>query len=198
MRLIVQKFGGTSVATKESRGMAADKIEECIGKGCFPVVVVSAIGRKGDPYATDTLIEFSGSAGAAPQPRELDLLMSCGEIISCVVLANTLKARGHESIVLSGGQAGIITDDNFGDAGILRVDAGNILNCVHKGIIPIIAGFQGITENGDVTTLGRGGSDVTGAILGEALDAESVEIYTDVDGIMTADPVLVPNANIMK
>lgn len=197
MKIIVQKFGGTSVATKERRNMAIDKIEDCINKGSFPVVVVSAIGRSGDPYATDTLIELSKSAGVNAQPRELDLLMACGEIISCVVLSNAIKARGHNSIVLNGGQAGIITDDNFGNAGILKVDTKNILNCIHNGIIPIITGFQGITKNGDVTTLGRGGSDITGAILGEALKAEAVEVYTDVDGVMTADPVLVPNASVM-
>ncbi|KUO72674.1 MAG: aspartate kinase [Clostridia bacterium BRH_c25] len=197
MRIIVQKFGGTSVSTKERRSLAADKIESCISRGCFPVVVVSAIGRNGDPYATDTLIEFSHSSGTNAQPRELDLLMSCGEIISCVVLSNTLKARGLNSAVLTGGQAGIITDDNFGDASVLRVDSTSILNYIRNGIIPIITGFQGITEKGDITTLGRGGGDVTGAILGEALEAEAVEVYTDVDGVMTADPVLVPNARVM-
>jgi aspartate kinase len=197
MKIIVQKFGGTSVATKEKRSMVVDKIENCLSSGYFPVVVVSAIGRSGDPYATDTLIELSNSSGRNAKPRELDLLMSCGEIISCVVLSNAVTDRGYNCTVLTGGQSGIITDDNFGDAAILRVDTRNILNYIRNGIIPIITGFQGITEYGDITTLGRGGSDVTGAILGEALEAAAIEIYTDVDGVMTADPLLVPNASVM-
>lgn len=197
MKLLVQKFGGTSVATQEIREMAADKIENAIAKGYFPVVVVSAIGRKGDPYATDTLISLAESAGVKSSPRELDLLMSCGEVISCVVLANTIKKRGYDCAVLTGGQAGIITDENYGDAEVLRVDPGYTLECIEKNIIPVIAGFQGVSEKGQITTLGRGGSDVTGAIMGEALNAEAVEIYTDVEGVMTADPRIVPDAKVM-
>ncbi|SHJ29765.1 aspartate kinase [Lutispora thermophila] len=198
MRFIVQKFGGTSVSTQERRNMVVNKIETAKGKDYFPVVVVSAIGRNGDPYATDTLINLAKSVGVEPNLRELDLLMSCGEIISCVVLANTLKKRGHECKVFTGGQAGIITDDNYGDAEVIRVEPKNILECVEKNIIPIIAGFQGVTEDGNITTLGRGGSDVSAAIIGEAINAEVVEIYTDVDGVMTADPAIVRDAKVME
>lgn len=197
MKIIVQKFGGTSLMNEERRNQSIDKIKAALDKKISPVVVVSAIGRVGDPYATDTLINFVRSIGVDPSPRELDILMSCGEIISAVTLSNTLKLRGYNSAVFSGGQAGIITDDNFLNAKILRVEPMNILNALERGIIPIIAGFQGITEKGEITTLGRGGSDVTASIMGEALDAEMVEIYTDVDGIMTADPRIVSDARMM-
>ncbi|HYE83914.1 MAG TPA: aspartate kinase [Clostridia bacterium] len=197
MKLLVQKFGGTSVATQDRREMVVDKIEKAISNGFFPVVVVSAIGRNGDPYATDTLISLADSVGVRSNPREMDMIMSCGEIISCVILANTIKKRGYDSIVLTGGQAGIITDESFGDAEVLRVDPQFTYDCIEKNIIPVIAGFQGKSEKGEITTLGRGGSDVTGAIMGEALNAEAVEIYTDVEGVMTADPRIVPDAMVM-
>lgn len=197
MGILVQKFGGTSVDNQEKRNMVANKIENAKNRGYSPVIVVSAIGRYGDPYATDTLINFVKSVGVEPNLRELDLIMSCGEIISCVILANTLKKRGYECMVLSGGQAGIITDENYGDAEILRIDTSKILDCLGKDIIPIIAGFQGIAESGSTTTLGRGGSDVTALVVAEALNAEMVEVYTNVDGVMTADPSIVPDAKVM-
>lgn len=196
MKIIVQKFGGSSLTSDERRNQAIDKIEAAINKELNPVVVVSAIGRAGDPYATDTLISLLKAI--EPNSRELDMLMSCGEIISAVIMANSLKTRGLDALVFTGGQAGIITDDNFSDARILHVNPKNIINAVEKGKIPIICGFQGITEYGDITTLGRGGSDVTASIIGEALGAELVEIYTDVDGVMTADPKIVPDAKVME
>jgi len=198
MKILVQKFGGTSVATQERREMIVDKVEAALKNGYFPVVVVSAIGRSGDPYATDTLINMAKSVGIETNPREMDLLMACGEIISSVVMANTLKKRGYECAALTGAQAGIITDDNFGDAEVLRVDTQKIYKYIENNIIPVITGFQGVNENGDITTLGRGGSDVSGSIIGEALNAEAVEIYTDVEGVMTADPRIVPDARVMK
>ena len=198
MKILVQKFGGTSVATKETREMIVDKVETALKNGYFPVVVVSAIGRNGDPYATDTLINVAKAVGCETNPRELDLLMACGEIISSVVMVNTLKNRGIESVALTGAQAGIITDDNFGDAEVLRVDTQNIQRYIDKNIIPVITGFQGVNERGETTTLGRGGSDVSGSIIGEALNAEAVEIYTDVEGVMTADPRIVPDAKVMN
>lgn len=197
MRILVQKFGGTSVASQERRNLVVNKIENAKKKEYSPIIVVSAIGRSGDPYATDTLINFIKSVGIEPNLRELDLVMSCGEIISCAVLANTLKKRGHNCMVFNGGQAGIITDENFGDAEILRIEPSRILDCIEKGIIPIVAGFQGISESGNITTLGRGGSDVTASIIAEAANAEIIEIYTDVDGVMTADPSIVPDAKVM-
>ncbi|TDT61555.1 aspartate kinase [Fonticella tunisiensis] len=198
MRIIIQKFGGTSVATQQRRELVSNKIESAIEKGYSPVVVVSAIGRKGDPYATDTLLSLINNNETHLEKREMDLLMSCGEIISAVVMAETLQRRGIKSSVLTGGQAGIITDDNFNDATILRVDTKRIIDLLNKGIVPIVTGFQGMTSEGDITTLGRGGSDVTGAVLGEALRAEAIEIYTDVDGIMTADPRIVPEAKVIE
>lgn len=198
MKLLVQKFGGTSVSTQERRELVVDKIESAVKKGFLPIVVVSAIGRKGDPYATDTLINLASSVGIKNNPREMDMIMSCGEVISCVVLSNTIKKRGYDNIVLTGGQSGIITDEKYGDAEVLRVEPHYINECITKGLIPVIAGFQGISENGEITTLGRGGSDVTGAIIGEALNAEAIEIYTDVEGVMTADPMIVPDAKVMN
>ncbi|MDF2590813.1 MAG: aspartate kinase [Clostridia bacterium] len=198
MKILVQKFGGTSVATQERREMIVDKVETALNNGFFPVVVVSAIGRNGDPYATDTLINIAKAVGFETDPREMDLLMACGEIISSVVMVNTLKKRGHESVALTGAQAGIITDDNFGDAEVLRVDTQYIQKYIDKNIIPVITGFQGANERGEITTLGRGGSDVSGSIIGEALNAEAVEIYTDVEGVMTADPRIVPDARVMN
>lgn len=198
MRILVQKFGGTSVATQERREMVVDKIEAAIKNGYFPVVVVSAIGRSGDPYATDTLIGMVKAVGCETNPRELDMLMACGEIISSVILANTIKKRGIDCVALTGAQAGIITDESFGDAEVLRVEPKNIYKYIEKNIVPIITGFQGVSEKGDITTLGRGGSDVSGSIMGEALNAEAVEIYTDVEGVMTADPRIVPDARVMN
>ena len=197
MKIVVQKFGGTSVSNDDIRNQAIDRIVFAIDKEFKPVVVVSAIGRKGDPYATDSLIDFAKTTGFHPNPREMDILMSCGEIISAVVLANTLKSRGYEAEVFTGGQAGIITNDKFNDANILRVNPHNIIKALEKGVIPVIAGFQGMTEEGDITTLGRGGSDVTASIMGDALRADAIEIYTDVDGIMTADPRIVSDATMI-
>lgn len=196
--IIVQKFGGTSVSTSERRNMAVSKVVDAIEQGFMPVVVVSAIGRSGDPYATDTLINFAKSIYKDTPKRELDILMSCGEIISSVIFSNVLMSKGYKSKVFTGGQAGIITDDNFGDAEIIRVEPQYLIDALNQNIIPVVAGFQGITVDGDITTLGRGGSDTTAALLGEALKAYAVEIYTDVDGIMTADPRIVSNAHILK
>lgn len=197
MRIIVQKFGGTSVTTDEKRNMAIDKVISALEKGYSPVVVVSAMGRKGDPYATDTLLSLINSKDSNIDKREIDLLMCCGEIISAVVMAEAFIQKGYKSRVLTGGNAGIITNNDFGNADVLDVETERILNILAQGVIPIVTGFQGITKEGDFTTLGRGGSDVTGALLGKALKAEFVEIYTDVDGIMTADPSIVPSARII-
>lgn len=197
MRIIVQKFGGTSVASGERRNLVADKVICAIEQGYSPVVVVSAMGRKGDPYATDSLSSLINGKDCSVDKREADLLMSCGEIISAVVMAEAFAERGYKARVLTGGNAGIITDDNFGNANVVSVEAEKVLKVLEQGLIPIVTGFQGMTEEGDFTTLGRGGSDVTGALLGKALNAEYVEIYTDVDGIMTADPNIVPNAKII-
>ncbi|MGE5678498.1 MAG: aspartate kinase [Pseudomonadota bacterium] len=197
MRIIVQKFGGTSVTTDEKRNMVIDKVLAARENGYSPVVVVSAMGRKGDPYATDTLLSLVKGRESNIDNRELDLLMCCGEIISAVVMAEAFAKRGVRTQVLTGGNAGIITNEAYGNADVVKVDTKRLTGILEQGLIPIVTGFQGVTEEGDLTTLGRGGSDVTGALLGNALQAEFVEIYTDVDGIMTADPNLVPNAKII-
>lgn len=198
MKLLVQKFGGTSVATQQRRELVADKVIDAIKRGYKPVVVVSAIGRKGDPYATDTLLSLLSNDKNYLEKREYDIIMACGEIISCVVMAEVLTKRGLKARVLLGGQAGIITNDEFGNAEILRIETNKILNVIEEGYIPVVAGFQGMTQSGEITTLGRGGSDITGTVLGAALKAEAVEIYTDVDGIMTADPRIVDDAHLIE
>ncbi|HLN63352.1 MAG TPA: aspartate kinase [Symbiobacteriaceae bacterium] len=197
MRIIVQKFGGTSVATAEGRKLVADRVERAVKEGFATVVVVSAMGRHGEPYATDTLIQLANAACPELAPREMDLLLSCGELISSVVMAGTLKARGIPCTVLSGGQAGIRTDDTFGSAHIQKVDPTPMLKRLREGLVVVVAGFQGATEQGEITTLGRGGSDTTASAVGGALRAEVVEIYTDVDGVKTADPRLVPDARTL-
>lgn len=197
MEIIVQKFGGTSVATKELRDNVAEIVAKKKLEGYSPVVIVSAIGRKGAPYATDTLIETAREINNDIDPRELDMIMSCGEVISSVLLVNHIKAKGIKSVALTGAQAGIITDNYYGNAEVIKVIPDKILKYLQQDIVPVIAGFQGISEDGDITTLGRGGSDTTASIIGEALRAKCVEIYTDVDGIMTADPRLVPNAKVI-
>ncbi|AOY75775.1 aspartate kinase [Clostridium formicaceticum] len=197
MNIIVQKFGGTSVATKERRSMVMNKIDEAKKAGYAVVVVVSAMGRKGEPYATDTLRGLILEDASTYNLKHLDLLMSCGEVISSVVLASALETMGYAAIPLTGYQAGILTDDTFGSADILSIDSNKILPHLEEGKVVIIAGFQGATKDGFITTLGRGGSDTSATALGVALKAKQVEIYTDVDGIMTADPNVVPKARII-
>lgn len=198
MKIIVQKFGGTSVATEEARLAVKDKVKQAIRKGLSPVVVVSAMGRKGAPYATDTLIDVLKKENMSVNVRELDVMMCCGEIISSCVMAATLQKFGINAMALTGGQAGIVTDSQFGAAKIKNINVANLHHLLESGIIPVVCGFQGITENNfKFTTLGRGGSDTSAAALGAALHAEFVEIYTDVEGIMTADPRIVEEANIL-
>jgi aspartate kinase len=205
MKILVQKFGGTSVDRADHRALAARKVIQAREAGYAPVVVVSAIGRAGAPYATDTLVNVLDDIDpqVPPVPREKDMMMACGEIISTVVFAHTLQTFGCKAIALSGGQAGIITDPEFGNARILEIRAQYIQRLLEQGYVPVVCGFQGITqpndeyEHGAITTLGRGGSDTTASALGVALNASSVEIYTDVDGIKTADPDLVPRARTL-
>jgi aspartate kinase len=205
-RIVVQKFGGKSVGTPEARQLAAEKVRQARLEGLLPVVVVSAIGRSGAPYATDTLLQQLEAVDPDMEPgaRERDLLLACGEIISTVIMAQTLKATGLKATALTGGQAGIVTDESFGDAQILDIDPTAILRYFEEGSdAVVVAGFQGVTapsaegEHGAITTLGRGGSDTTASALGVALKAERVEIYTHVDGVMTADPEVVPDARTL-
>ncbi|MDI6600927.1 MAG: aspartate kinase [Thermoanaerobacteraceae bacterium] len=194
-KILVQKFGGTSVVMKEQ---CIKKVLDAISNGYRPVVVVSAIGRCGDPYATDTLIKLAKEPYDDVPQKDLDLIMSCGEIISSVIMAGCLRRAGLKSTALTGGQAGILTDDNYGYANVIRVKPDNLLALLNEGYVPVVTGFIGATSKGTVTTLGRGGSDITASLLGEALKAEKIEIYTDVDGVFTADPRIVPDARILK
>jgi len=184
--IIVMKFGGTSVATAEGRAALANRLTEAIELGNAPVVVVSAMGRRGAPYATDTLLGLV--ADLPGDPRERDLLASTGELISAVVVAHELRAAGIGARAMTGGEAGIGTDGRHENASITDIYPAPLLEVIAAGEVPVVAGFQGISQSGSVTTLGRGGSDTTACALGVALGAEAVEIYTDVDGVMTADP----------
>ncbi len=167
MNIVVLKFGGTSVATPELREIAVARIREECRQGYAPVAVVSAMGRTPEAYATDTLLTLIGGRSAT---HASDLLLSCGEIISAAILAATLEERGLSALALTGGQAGIITSGKHGDAKILRVEPSRVLAALQEGTIPVVAGFQGMTEDGNVTTLGRGGTDLTAIALGHALE----------------------------
>jgi aspartate kinase len=198
MKIIIQKFGGTILADKAARQQAAMCVRDIITEGYTPVVVVSAPGRKGFPYATDSLMDFISNEMENPEPRSADLLLSCGEVIASVLFSQTLRSININSIPLTGFQAGILTDENFNIARVKKVFLKNIIELLNKGQIPVVAGFQGITENGDITTLGRGGSDTTASVLGAALQADEVRFYKDVDGIFTADPRTVYQARVIE
>ncbi|EAF1855276.1 aspartate kinase [Listeria monocytogenes] len=194
MKIIVQKFGGTSVQNEKSRLMAFNHIKQVLKEGYKVVVVVSAIGRYGDPYATDTLLELIGAKNTQLTAREQDTLLSVGETISASVFTNMLKEAGIKAEAFSGGQAGIITSDDHLTAKITEVDTTRLKNALAELDVAVVAGFQGITANGDITTLGRGGSDTSAAALGVSLQADYIDIFTDVDGMMTADPRIVEHA----
>ncbi|EBF5108238.1 aspartate kinase [Listeria monocytogenes] len=194
MKIIVQKFGGTSVQNEKSRLMAFNHIKQVLKEGYKVVVVVSAIGRYGDPYATDTLLELIGAKNTQLTAREQDTLLSVGETISASVFTNMLKEAGIKAEAFSGGQAGIITSDDHLNAKITEVDTTRLKNALAELDVAVVAGFQGITANGDITTLGRGGSDTSAAALGVSLQADYIDIFTDVDGMMTADPRIVEHA----
>jgi len=189
MALVVQKYGGTSVADAEKIKNVAKRIAATRAKGKEVVVVVSAMGG-----TTDELIKLAYSVAEKPSDRELDLLLSTGEVVTSTLLAMALEEMGLEAISLSGAQAGIRTDAAYSRARIQRVDPERVVAELDKGNIVIVAGFQGVTDEMDITTLGRGGSDTTAVALAASLGAESCQIYTDVEGVFTADPRLVPEA----
>ncbi|MDE2481258.1 MAG: aspartate kinase [bacterium] len=194
MRVAVMKFGGTSVATREARETAFARIFAAREAGFAPVAVVSAMGRAPQPYATDTLLGLiGGNTGSANS----DLLLACGELISAAVFAEELRAMNVEAQAMTGAQAGIRTDGTHGDAKILEVVPDAMLAAIERGIVPIVAGFQGLSPEGAITTLGRGGSDLSAIALGHALAADRVDIYTDVSGAMTADPRRVSSAHVI-
>ncbi|WP_462409285.1 aspartate kinase [Neobacillus sp. Marseille-QA0830] len=194
MKIIVQKFGGTSVRDEKSRKHAQRHIEKAIAEGYKVVVVVSAMGRSGEPYATDTLLSLVGGNVSKISKREHDLLLSCGEVISSVVFTNMLLEDGIHAAALTGGQAGFRTNSDHTNAKIVEMKCDRLLRELENHDVVVVAGFQGAAKNGDVTTIGRGGSDTSAAALGAALNAEWIDIFTDVEGIMTADPRIVENA----
>ena len=192
-KLIVQKYGGTSVATAERIKHVARRVAKTKQQGYQVVVVVSAMGS-----TTDDLIKLAYQVSSRPNERELDLLLSTGEIVSCALLSMALRDLGHEAISFSGFQAGIRTDQAYSQARILDISPERIERALAEGKIAIVAGFQGVTEDLDITTLGRGGSDVTAVALAAKLRAERCEIYTDVEGVFTADPRIFPGARKLQ
>jgi aspartate kinase len=186
---VVMKFGGTSVADAERIKRAARRIVAQRETGKRVVAVLSARGK-----TTDELISMAHEVSPAPDPREMDMLLSTGERISCALCAMAINDLGHRAISLTGSQAGIVTDTSHTRARILDVRADRIRKALDEDLIVLVAGFQGVSISSDVTTLGRGGSDTTAVALAAAIGAEACEIYTDVRGVFTADPRLVPNA----
>ena len=187
--LIVQKYGGSSLADAKKIHSVARRIARSRDEGNSVIVVVSAMGD-----TTDELIGLANQISERPDARELDVLLSTGELVSCTLMAMALRTMGYASVSLSGAQAGIRTDSSYGRARIAGVSPERIISEVDKGNIVIVAGFQGITEDLDITTLGRGGSDTTAVAIAAGVEADRCEVYTDVDGIYTADPRLVPKA----
>lgn len=194
MKILVQKFGGSSLSSAEEREEAISHISSALDEGYSVCVVVSAMGRKGQPYATDTLIQLIKDNGSKLEKKDWDLLLHCGEIISAATLASMLNSRGITTTVLTGGHAGILTDDDFGNAQIIKLEPDKILKALTLNKVVVVTGFQGRTSRWEVTTLGRGGSDTSATALGVALQAERVDIFTDVSGVMTADPRIVEDA----
>ena len=190
MALIVQKYGGSSLADAEKIKSVAQRIARTADADNKVVAVVSAMGD-----TTDDLIALSRQVSKNPEPREMDVLLSTGELVSCTLMAMTLRSMGYKAISLSGAQAGIRTDSSHGQAQIADMAPDRLIQELDNDTIVIVAGFQGITEDLDITTLGRGGSDTTAVALAAALGAARCEVYTDVDGIYTADPRLVPAAH---
>lgn len=189
MKILVQKFGGTSLGSVERIESAAKLIQRASSAGYSVVAVASAMGD-----TTDELLSLTNGFDLRTARRELDMLLACGEQISSGLLGIALNSAGCRAKVFTGGQAGIITDDRFGSAGIKRVRTDRLLQCLASGNVAVVTGFQGITENGDVTTLGRGGSDTTAVALAGALRADCCDIYTDVDGIYSTDPRMIDSA----
>ena len=189
MPVIVQKYGGSSLATPELIRSVASRICSAHDFGNSVMATVSAMGD-----STDDLLSIASQVSEMPDLRELDVLLSTGELQSCALVAMALKDMGKNAVSLSGAQAGIRTDSSYGKAKIADIDTSRILGELGSGNIVIVAGFQGVTNDSDITTLGRGASDLTAVALAAGLNADRCEIYTDVDGIYTADPRLVSKA----
>src|SRR4030043_173151 len=187
MALVVQKYGGSSVADADKINNMARRIVATKEKGNEVVVVVSAMGK-----TTDELIQLAQKVNPKPQDRELDVLLSTGEIVSSTLMAMALHDMGYKAVSLSGPQAGIETDSSYSRARITQIQPKRLVKELEAGNIVIVAGFQGWAKEMDITTLGRGGSDTTAVALAASLKAQVCEIYTDVEGVFTADPRIVP------
>ncbi len=198
MALIVQKFGGTSLADPASRDLLAEKVKKARAAGDEVILVVSAMGRRGDPYATDTLLDLLKEYPGGSDGLIRDLMASCGEVVSACVIASLLNSRGSAAIPLTAYTAGIPAEGPYMDASPGRIDSGRLRAALGEGKVPVVAGFQGFDASGRILTLGRGGSDTSAAAIGIALGADFVDIYKDVPGVAKADPRLVPNAPFMK
>jgi aspartate kinase len=197
-KIVVQKFGGTCLQTEENRMLTARMIWKTIKQGEFPVVIVSAMGRLGDPYATDTLLSICKDVHDTVEPREKDLLLSCGEIISAVIITQNLERMGLKAKAFTGFQAGIITDEAYNESNVKAFAPQLLEQAIEANIIPVIAGFQGMSVNGEITTLGRGGSDTTASLIAAVIKALRIEIFSDVEGIFSADPRLLNTASLLE
>lgn len=194
-----KKFGGTSVKDDRGRKMALGHIQDAIKEGYKVIAVVSAMGRSGDPYATDTLLSLVYGELRNISNREQDMLLSCGEVISSIVFSSLLNENNIKATSLTGAQAGFVTNDEHTNAKILEMKCERLVETLSQHDVVVVAGFQGASaKNGDMTTIGRGGSDTSAAAIGAAVGAEFVDIFTDVEGVMTADPRIVENAKSLS
>ncbi len=193
--ILVQKFGGTSVATAERRQHVVEFVRRARADGFAVAIVVSAMGRRGDPYATDTLLDLLRADGGPVDPRDYTLAFVTGEMIATAVMSQALKRAGIPAVGLTGAQARIYTDGHPTEAEIVEIDASRVRAHLERGEVPVVTGGQGISRDSfDYSTLGRGASDTSGVALGVALGASKVEIFTDVEGVAVTDPRLVPEA----
>lgn len=193
MNIIVQKYGGTSVENKEKLKRICSRIIQYKEKNNKMVIVVSAMGKE-----TDHLIQKAKNYSKEPSKRELDLLLSTGELQTVALLSMMLNERGHKCVGLTGAQAGILSDSAYGNATIKSVYTNNILNYLNEDYIVVVAGFQASDRFGNVTTLGRGGSDLSAVAIASALNAKKCEIYSDIDGVFSADPKIITRAKLLK
>jgi len=193
MALIVQKYGGTSVGTIEKIQAVAERIIETRKQGHQVVVVVSAMSGE-----TDRLLELAHSLSSQPDSRELDVLLSTGEQVTIALLSIALQVKNYSSVSFTGGQAHILTDNSHSKARIIHIDAARVSRALDEGKVVVVAGFQGIDADGNITTLGRGGSDTTAVAMAASLNADECRIYTDVDGVYTADPQIVDEAQRLE
>jgi aspartate kinase len=198
-RILVQKFGGTSVSTAERRAQVVEHVRQARTEGFQVAIVVSAMGRRGDPYATDTLLDILRADGGAVAPDDYDLMFTTGETISVALMSQTLKRAGIPAIGMTAAQAGIFTDGRHVEAHVTHVDTSRLKSLLAEGVVPVVTGGQGVAPATlDFTTLGRGGSDTSGVALGAALEASRVDIFTDVEGVAAVDPRLVPGAPLRR